>query len=157
MEALGATPVFLSSKEDYTSLASGLIDASDKSSPQSAFKGGFYEVAKYWVIELQQVPTFAFAANADFWNSLSAADQGLLTRTWYYAAMDVFTRTEYESAIMLAEAIENYGVTPNYWDGNDLAAWSEAFVSTVERHEDNPYWVEAWDLLMKYAKEVGYL
>lgn len=155
---LGASTVFTPQDEVYVSLSSGLVDAAESGNAVSQFEMGFHEVAKYWVQpDLSNcVMGLNLAANMDFWQSLSRADQALIERTFLYVAEVLNHEGAYRIGAILQEVQTEHGVTVFYWNGEDLQKWGDAYMQVMPRYPEDPYWAEAWRLFQDYAKVMGY-
>ncbi|MFC2008686.1 TRAP transporter substrate-binding protein DctP [Chloroflexota bacterium] len=156
--ALGASTVFTPQDEVYVSLSSGLVDAAESGNAISQYGMGFHEVAKYWI-----QPNLTncgmglnLGANMDFWQSLSAADQALIERTFVYVGHVLNDDTMYKTGAVLTEVQEQHGVTVIYWGSDDLKKWADAYLEIMPKYPDDPYWAEGWSLIQDYAKVMGY-
>ncbi len=156
MELLGASTVFIQdAAEIYTSLASGLIDATDNYDVANYYDTGYYEVAKYWMMPpLTAVVQSTFVANMDFWNSLSSADKRLIEVAHAYATDYTRRTNDYRLDLILAEVQAEYGVTLGYWSDADQAKWANALTEAFERHPEDPDWVEAYELLEAHCEKI---
>lgn len=73
LQAVGSSPVVMSSTEAYDAMAKGTIDGS-MSGPTSHLDRKFYEVAKYLITQpsfIQPVLSYAIVVNLDTWKKLT--------------------------------------------------------------------------------------
>ncbi len=156
--ALGASTVFTPQDEVYVSLSSGLVDAAESGNALSQYQMGFQEVAKYWVQpDLTNCGMgLNLGANADFWKSLSRADQSLIEVAFASAARTRNDEAMYQIGGILQEIQTKYGVTVIYWSSADLKKWSDAYMELMPKYPEDPFWAEALRLIQDYAKVMGY-
>ncbi len=81
MRRLGATPVTKAGGEIYLALSQGNIDASEWVGPWNDLAFGFHKITKFYYTSGFHEPGAAIAAgfNLEVWNSLSKADQAIIT------------------------------------------------------------------------------
>jgi len=151
----GGSPVFVGVEDKYLSLSSGLVDCIDIAVTEGP-EEGYFDIAKYLVIPNLALISIPMLANLDFWNTLSEGDQALLTQSFSYASEVAQHEEAYNTAIILAKAYDEYGVTVHYWDEADQKAWRDAIVAATPVYTDDPDWVETNRLLTEYAQLMGY-
>lgn len=155
---LGARTVFTPVDEIYVALDSGLLDAAEHGDATSQYDMGYHEVAKHWIQPALQNCALGLimAANMDFWNELSEADRYLIEDIFLYVGEIMIHDQEYRIKPVLEIVQRDHGVTVHFWDDNDLKKWGEAVTASVGQHPEDPYWVEAWELLEAYQEKMGY-
>jgi TRAP-type C4-dicarboxylate transport system substrate-binding protein len=111
LQAVGSSPVVMSSAEAYDALSKGVIDGT-MSGPTSHLARKFHEVAKYLIAQktfIQPVFSYAILINLDSWKTLTpeqrkAVEDGA-------AALESFTRDAFQDASLKAlKALEDKGV-----------------------------------------------
>ncbi len=111
LQAVGSSPVVMSSGEAYDALSKGVIDGT-MSGPTSHFSRKFYEVASNLIAEpnfIQPVFSYAIMINLDTWNEMTPEQQEVVQA----AADEVerFTAAEFQEASAASlEELEANGV-----------------------------------------------
>jgi len=112
MKRLGATPVTKAGGEIYLALSQGNIDASEWVGPWNDLAFGFHKITKYYYASAFHEPGAGIGAgfNLDVWNSLSKADQAIITAV----AGDHYQKSLVEfnarNAIALKSLVEDHSV-----------------------------------------------
>ncbi len=154
--AFGATTVTLDSGDMYTSLSSGLVDAVEYSSITGAYELGLHEVGKYF-IDMRAYPMvpYVYMANKTFWDSLSTADQAILTHA--SEAVSAALRWDNDYKLLKASAdLKQKGVTIISWSDEDVAQWMAKTRELRPKYPQDPDWVEAWRIMDDYRAQMGY-
>lgn len=157
MDAAGASTVWFPGEEIYSGLASGLIDGATYSSPATGYSFGWHEVSDYWIRpSIATCQSMEMLANMDFWNTLSAADQELLTQIsenggWYAA----YFLEIYNSAVAL-DLVRAAGVEVIYWDDESIKKKTQAGFDLLPDWDD-PAAAEGKEILLDYARFMGYI
>ncbi len=154
VEALGAKAVVMSSSDVYMALQRGTIDGA-LSGTSSFVSRKWYEVAKYMqLVPLGNVP-FGFAANLDFWKSLSPAQQKAIQEAtremeiWsVQASMDEHERC---LDIMKKGGVEVFDFPPEI-DKEIAKRGLEAIGNIVKPDVGQATWDEAMTMLDKANK-----
>lgn len=154
---LGAGTVWFPGDELYTGLASGLVDAATYDNPAIVYEMGFHEVSSYWILpSINPCASFVILANMDFWDSLPEMDKALIQNTSIVAGMRHGYQCLYESKEALAK-VQEQGLVIQYWNEDDLKAWSEAVLSILPSSPEDPAQAEVIDLMFDYMKWAGYI
>ena len=95
-------------------------------------------------------------ANKDFWEGLSEADRALLQNMWEYSDAVTIHDQEYRTGEVLKRVQEEEGVTVTYLSSEDVAKFGAAALASVDRHDEDPYWVETMEILNSYMEQMGY-
>lgn len=113
MTLIGANPVTLPFGEVYTALQNNLVDALEINL-MSMYTMRFYEVINYFsFIGLYPFPV-VYSMNLDFFNSLTAEDQEIITR-WFRKAQDLnFDTWLLDIETQALQAMLDSGIVTNY-------------------------------------------
>jgi len=111
LERLGASVVTLPGAELYQSLKTGVIDATEYSTPQINKGMHFYEVAKYVYYPTLHSPacTYFVWVNKDAWNALPADLQAIVMEASTAQIIHYWTESEWDSA-QVFDFYKEYGV-----------------------------------------------
>jgi len=121
VQAFGAIPVPLGANEIYTSLQTHTVDGLDMPVPYFV-SAKLYEVVKYYSLSLHTLTAMAFACSKSKWDSLSPAQQDLITKATLAAAKAGRAYDKNLEASGLQD-LKSKGVQIN--DVSDLAAFKQ--------------------------------
>jgi tripartite ATP-independent transporter DctP family solute receptor len=76
-KALGAIPTVISGSEQYTALATGVVDAAENPYPD-IYMWKYYEILKYCALTEHIRSIYVVLINNNYWNSLTAAQQRII-------------------------------------------------------------------------------
>ena len=131
LNAVGASPVVMSSGDVYLALQRQTIDAA-LSGPSSFVDRKWYEVAKYFLsIKTTYSTPFLCAFNLDFWNSLSPD----LQKIFQDAAIEVQEWTKkytLKSDVKYREILKEKGCTEIQISEEEAARWRKKAVPALE-------------------------
>ncbi len=124
-DAMGADVLTIPGAEVYTALSTGLIEASDWSSPAANFRLGYAEICPYYSRpgDYYQGGWGDLMINMDTWNELPDDLKAILEQASRVQALDMWTLTGYDdlTAIgMLKEA------------GAEMVTWSPEFTEKIK-------------------------
>lgn len=112
LQAVGSSPVVMSSSEAYDAMSKGTIDGT-MSGPTSHLSRKFYEVGKYLITQpsfIQPVLSYAILINLDTWKKLSPQAQQAVEAA--ATKVQVFTRDAFQDASAKATvALEKNGLS----------------------------------------------
>jgi len=109
---VGGVPVTLPGSEVFTSLQTGVIDATEWVGPYNDLTFGLYTVAKYYYYPGWQEPgaTIESIVNADAWASLPKDLQAILATAVRFANDDVLAEFTARNAEALQTLVRDHGV-----------------------------------------------
>ena len=154
--AIGAVPVTVHGSEVYTSLETGVIEATDWSTLSINDAAGLHDVAPYAIYPgIHSIPMGDLSMNLDLWNSLDAETQTLLEMGVRTLALDMLQSFEAADAEVVAHA-EEHGVTLIDWSAeeraNFRAAAEEIWTATAARSE---FAGRVYESQMNWLRSIG--
>lgn len=129
LSALGANPLAVAWGDIYVSLQQGTIDAVSGTTLTNMYGGKFYEQTDYINMTKQHFIPAPVSINEDLWESLSAEDQEIVTRS-FQEAMEYQRGVAVEYANEAKQAMVDYGVEIVEIDP---AEWSAATASVYDK------------------------
>jgi len=156
-EHFGATAVYFPGEEMYTALATGTVDVVLWAGPEAINGFGFQEVAKYY---LNTPATLAscnsMLLNMDAWNELPDDLKLILDRAVHDYSEDYLTYCLMQSAEVLKEWQEEYGVTICTLPEDEVKEMQEEIMSFwPEKAARGTRIAEGIDLLNDFMKSQG--
>lgn len=141
LKRLGATPVTKAGGEIYLALSQGNIDASEWVGPWNDLAFGFHNITKYYYTSAFHEPGAAIAAgfNLEVWNSLSAADQAIITAVAGDNYQKSLAEFNARNAISLKALVEKHGVQLKTFSDeimNQLAQTSDQVMQEIALSDD---------------------
>lgn len=150
MELLGANPTPLAYGEIYTALQNKVIDGTEINIT-SLYAMKFYETIKY-VSEIGMYPfPSTVTVNLDFWNSLSADDQKIISDGFALGSKNVFEKYLPEFEIKAKDACTEFGVEFNAI--SDTSAFKEAVAPVYTDYKSKDPKIKAFIELMENYKK----
>jgi tripartite ATP-independent periplasmic transporter solute receptor, DctP family len=138
-KAVGANPVSIPANEIYTSLQTKVVDYFDNT-PTNYFAMKFYEVAPYYTKLNHVYAIAAWVCSNDWWKSLSAADQAVITETAKTTVAYIESELRAQDEIALQKAAEKGSTIIT---DADLSRWAEKmqpvwaeFAPSIPRSEE---------------------
>ena len=123
MTKLGYTVSMVPWKELYMGLETGLVDG-DSGNALTTMYRGFADVIRYYYVTNWRPVITPFYFNTDLWNSLSEADQKIISRNYLWGAKETFSQ-EGSATAAAAEAWEAEGATIVYATDEQLEALAD--------------------------------
>jgi len=141
LRRLGASPVTLPGGEIFQSLQTGAIDATEWVGPWNDLAFGFYRVARYYYGPGFHEPgaMLALGMNLDVWNSLTPAQQAVVTQATTAADSRSLAEFNARNAGALAELVNEHNVELRKFPEDVLRALGEAsgtVLREVADHDD---------------------
>tara|TARA_B100000965_G_scaffold403355_1_gene431262 strand:+ start:690 stop:1790 length:1101 start_codon:yes stop_codon:yes gene_type:complete len=111
-EAAGGTAVRMAASEIFTSMQTGVIDATEWVGPYNDLSLGLHQTAKYYYYPGWQEagPTLEVIVNKDAWNSLPADLQAILETASLAANTDMLAEYTARNNFALRELVDNQNV-----------------------------------------------
>ncbi|MDD5127802.1 MAG: TRAP transporter substrate-binding protein DctP [Dehalococcoidales bacterium] len=157
MKDLGAAATFISHAETYTSLATGVVDASST----AAYAFGDlknYEVCKHYYINKWGMPTSDVIMATKLYDSIPTDLQAILRHCFRY---DMYNQDRvYVSMVnkMEANMTKDWGVTVHRMSDEDMQKVSAAALPYYDKFAvQTPRMAKMIQIVKDYMKEVGYL
>jgi TRAP-type mannitol/chloroaromatic compound transport system substrate-binding protein len=155
---LGAAVTFITPEEVYSSLSSGLIDATDLEDYTGYYSKGYADIAKYWIYPPLQntIGAQALVANPDFWADFPDGYKVLLQEVFKEISHKQNNDFDYMAKKDLSDVAANNGVTIITWSDEDIKRFKQIEADKTVKYPDDPWWSEAWDLLEQFKVDMGY-
>lgn len=134
MERLGALPVTVAPGEIFTSLQTGVIDATEFLGPFSDIAMGFHKIAKNYYFPGFHEPngTGEAIVNLDAWNALPGDLKAIVAAACETENIRSLAESEWENGRALADLQENHGVILRRFPDEVLAAARAATVEVMD-------------------------
>jgi TRAP-type mannitol/chloroaromatic compound transport system substrate-binding protein len=154
-EKLGATPIVMDFTEVFTSLETGIIDATDYSGLANNKSIGLYDLVKYTNYPgFHSMPSDHLACNKNVWDSMPENHRAIISTAMESLALRTALTFEKANA-EAAAALREQGVTLSIWSEEDLATFRGAAQATWPEFADTPEAKALVDSHMAYLTQLG--
>lgn len=135
MSKLGVSTVTLPGGQIYENLVSGAIDATEWVGPYNDYFMKFYEAAQYYYTGGLHEPsgTLTLGMNADWWGSLSAWEQAIVTAACNEEVLESHAESIANNGTYLTKLVEEQGVKVRAFTDD---VWDEFGYATEETFEE---------------------
>ncbi len=125
-DSFGADVLTIPGAEVYTALSTGLIEASDWSSPAANFRLGYAEIAPYYSKpgDYYMGGTGEVILTLENWNSLSPDLQAILFHAARSHAINMWNKTAYDDFVSIGKLTEA---------GAEMIPWEEDLVQEMKQ------------------------
>ncbi len=150
-KSLGAAPTPMNFSELYTALQTRVVDGQENPLANIEF-GRFYEVQKYLTLSAHMWGGYWLIANGDFWNSMPADLQAIVTRN-----ASTYTDRQRRDVMKLNDSLvgklQSQGMTVNTPDRNSMKAKLAA--SGYYKTTRDEFGAAEWAVLEQYTGKLG--
>ncbi|WNO09085.1 TRAP transporter substrate-binding protein [Teredinibacter sp. KSP-S5-2] len=151
----GGTAVNIPGGELYTSLQSGVIDATEWVGPYNDLAFGFHQIAQYYYYPgwHEPGPTLEIIVNKDAYNSLPEDLQVMIEVAARMVNQDMLDEYTARNNSALVELVEKHGVDVRPFPDDVLTAFKQASVEVYEELADkDPHFAKVYRSYMGFLK-----
>ncbi len=153
LKAVGGTPVALPGGEIFTSLQTGVIDATEWVGPYNDIAFGLHKAAKYYYYPgwHEPGPTLEFTVNKKLWDGLPADLKAIFKLAAQAANQDMYAEFSYRNAAAFEQILADPNIELRAFPSEVLAKLSEVTDELMEGiAKKDEFSRRAWDSYRTY-------